>query len=397
VKAPDSQQAPAPGAIVVGGDYQGLGIVRSLGRLGVRVAVIDDERSIARYSRFASSFARVPDLYSEEAIVTALREAVGRTASPGDVVFATRDEVVAAIARHHDELAGLYRIPTPPWESIEWVWDKRKTYELARSLGIPTPRTVVPVDGSELDGLELDYPVVVKPAVKERFVRVTRAKAWRADSPAELRELVARAQSIVPAGETMVQEHIPGGGESQYAYCAFFKDGEAVLSLFARRCRQHPWEFGRASTFVESVEAVPELEQHSLNFLRQIGYYGLAEVEYKYDARDGRFKLLDVNARTWGYHTLGSAAGVDFSAGLYEDQAGHEVEPRQARPGVSWVRLMTDLPTGVSDLFARRVATASYLRSLRTADTEAVWDRRDLRPWLAELALVPYLAVKRGF
>ena len=58
---------------------------------------------------------------------------------------------------------------------------------------------------------------------------------------------------------------------------------------------------------------------------------------------------------------------------------------------------MTDLPTGVSDLAARRVGAASYVRSLRAADTEAVWDRRDLRPWLAELALVPYLAVKRGF
>ena len=216
----------------------------------------------------------------------------------------------------------------------------------------------MPVDASELDGLELDYPVVVKPAVKERFVRVTRAKAWRADSPAELRELVAKAQSIVPAGETMVQEHIPGGGESQYAYCAFFKDGEAVHVAVRAPAPAAPWEFGRASTFVETVEAFPELEEHSLNFLRKIDYYGLAEVEYKYDARDGRFKLLDVNARTWGYHTLGSAAGVDFSAGLYEDQVGHDVERRQARPGVSWVRLMTDLPTGVSDLFARGSAPA---------------------------------------
>jgi D-aspartate ligase len=230
--------------------------------------------------------------------------------------------------------------------------------------------------------------------VNERFVRVTRAKAWRADSPAELRELVAKAQSIVPAGETMVQEHIPGGGESQYACCAFFKDGEAVLLLFARRRRQHPWEFGRASTFVEAVEASQELAEHSPNVLRQIDYYGLAEVGFKYDAREGRFKLLDLNARTWGYHTLGSAAGVDFSAGLYADQIGRQVERQRARPGVSWVRLVTDLPTGASDLFARRLA-ASYLRSLRAADTEAVWDSRDLRPWLAELALLPYLAVKR--
>lgn len=42
------------GALVVGGDFQGLGIVRSLGRQGVPVCVIDDEASIARFSRYAT-------------------------------------------------------------------------------------------------------------------------------------------------------------------------------------------------------------------------------------------------------------------------------------------------------------------------------------------------------
>jgi predicted ATP-grasp superfamily ATP-dependent carboligase len=397
LNARDSHGKQAPGAIVVGGDYQGLGIVRSLGRLGVRVSVIDDERSIARFSRFATTATRVADLYNEDTIVSALLAASGGAAAPGDVVFATRDEIVAAISRNRDALAAVYRVPTPPWESIHHVWDKRQTYELARALEIPTPRTVVADDDRALERLELDYPVVVKPAVKERFIRATRAKAWRADSPAELAELVDRAHAIVPAAETMVQELIPGSGESQYAYCAFFKDGEAVLSLFARRRRQHPWEFGRASTFVETVPDAPELEEYSLRFLRAIDYYGLVELEYKYDARDGRFKLLDVNARTWGYHTLGTAAGVDFSAALYSDQVGRAVERKRARPGVSWVRLMTDLPTGAADVLAGRVRLGPYVRSVRAADTEAVWDRRDIRPWFAELALLPYLAVKRGF
>ena len=49
----------SPGAIVIGGDYQGLGIVRSLGRRGVDVVVIDDERSISRHSRYAAGSYRV--------------------------------------------------------------------------------------------------------------------------------------------------------------------------------------------------------------------------------------------------------------------------------------------------------------------------------------------------
>jgi hypothetical protein len=88
---------------------------------------------------------------------------------------------------------------------------------------------------------------------------------------------------------------------------------------------------------------------------------------------------------------------VDFAASLYKDQLAEPVEPGRARAGVTWLRLLTDLPTGILDVAAKRTSLGSYVRSLLGADTEAVWDRRDLRPWFAELALAPYLIVKRGF
>lgn len=147
---------------------------------------------------------------------------------------------------------------------------------------------------------------------------------------------------------------------------------------------------------METVEE-PEVEALTLRLLRGMGYYGLAEVEFKRDPRDGRFKVLDVNARTWGYHTLGRAAGVDFSALLFADQAGERVTACRARPGVRWVRLVTDLPTGVLEVASRREGLMQYLRSVRDADAESVFCRNDPMPAFAELALVPYLAVKRGF
>jgi D-aspartate ligase len=386
----------APGAVVIGGDYQGLGIARSLGRLGVAVCVIDDERSIARHSRYVTRSLRVPDLSDEAVLVRTLLEAGRRFELDGWVLYPTRDETVATISRHRDELAASFRVPTPGWETIRWASDKRNTYELAARLGIPVPGTHWPADEAELLELEIEVPAVVKPAVKEPFVRATGDKAWRADTRTDLLELFRRASAIVPPGQTMVQELIPGGGSQQYAYCAFFKDGDPVGSIQARRRRQHPWEFGRASTFVETVD-VPEIRDHSLRFLRELDYYGLVELEYKLDARDGAFKLLDVNARTWGYHTLGAAAGVDFSAMLYHDQIGERIEPRRGRPGVKWLRLVTDVPTAIADVSARRISARSYVGSLLGVDVEAVWDRRDLRPWVAELALIPYLIAKRGF
>ena len=390
------ENAAAPGAVVIGGDYQGLGIVRSLGRAGVPVCVIDDEHSISRWSRYATMSFHVPNLSDEQAIVDALLQAAKQHPIDGWILYPTRDEIVAAISRHREALLQHFRVPTPAWETIRWAVDKRNTYELALELGIPTPWTAWPKDDAELAALDVQLPAVVKPAIKERFMKETGAKAWRVDTRDELIARFHQAQQIVPDGQVMLQELIPGTGERQYAYCALFKDSTALASMSARRRRQHPWEFGRASTYVETIDECG-LEAHSLRFLSRIGYYGLVEVEYKHDARDNAFKLLDVNPRTWGYHTLGAAAGVDFSALLYRDQTGEDVSSQRARAGVNWLRLLTDLPTGVLDIKARRTSLASYIRSLCATDTEAVWDRRDLKPWLSELALVPYLIARRGF
>jgi len=176
----------------------------------------------------------------------------------------------------------------------------------------------------------------------------------------------------------------------------FFKNGVAIASMEAKRWRQHPPEFGRAATFVETVEC-PELLAPTLRFLSAMNYYGLAEIEYKLDARDGQYKLLDVNARTWGFHCLGPSAGVDFSYLLFADQIGQPVQGGRGRPGVGWIRMVTDIPTSLRDIIAGRLDVRTYLKSLRNFSTESVFSREDLMPTLAELALLPYLAVKRGY
>jgi D-aspartate ligase len=384
------------GALVVGGDYQGLGIVRSLGRAGVPTCIVDDERSIAAYSRYATYALRVPDLRDEVRTVETILEIGTRLRLDGWVLYPTREETVAAISRHRAMLGDVFRVPTPDWNAIQWVWDKRNTYRLARRVGIPTPRTWYPADRADLAAVDAEPPYAIKPAIKEHFLYTTRAKAWRADSRAELAQRFAEAAALVGPGEVMIQELIPGDGQRQFAYCAFFKQGDAVGSMVVRRQRQHPPEFGRASTFVETIE-LPELESLSKRFLRAIDYYGLVELEYKLDQRLGQYKLLDVNARTWGYHTIGPRAGVDFPRLLFADQLQQRVARCRAEPGITWIRLATDVPTAALELLHRRLDWRAYLRSVKRVDVESVFARDDPLPGLAELALIPYLAVKRGF
>jgi D-aspartate ligase len=408
---PNSSTAPVPlptkwpeaaclssrvGAVVVGGDYQALGIVRSLGQKKVPVCVIDDEYSISRFSHYTTHAIRVPNLRDERKTVDTILEVGRRLDLKGWVLFPTRDETVAAFARYRSLLAEFFLVPTPDWNTVKWAWDKRNTYRLANELGIPTPRTWYPRSVEELDQISAGFPLALKPAIKEHFIYATKVKAWRANSRAELRDLFERVPSQVEPGEVLIQDLIPGDGRQQFAYCAFFKDGRAIGSMVVRRRRQHPPEFGRASTFVETVE-LPIIEEQSERFLRAINYCGLVEIEYKLDPRDGQYKLLDVNGRTWGYHTLGAAAGVDFSCMLFEDQIGEVVHFCRARAGVTWLRFITDVPTGICEILRGRENWRAYLRSLIAFDVESVYSWNDPLPGIAELALLPYLAMRRGF
>ena len=388
----------AVGGVVIGGDFPGLGVVRSLGRHHLPVCVVDDEQSISRFSRYCTLSVRVPDLRDELRTVEALLELGERFDVKGWVLFPTRDDIVAAISRHADVLADRFRVPVTRWDAIRCAWDKRNLYSLGEEVGIPVPRTWRAATVAELDALDdLELPVAVKPAIKERFIYETKAKAWRANTRAELRELYQKAAAIIDPSEILLQDLIPGDGRYQYAYCAFYKNGRSIGRMTARRRRQHPPEFGRASTFVETVD-VPELEEYSQRLLAALDFYGLVELEYKLDPRDGQFRLLDFNARAWGYHSLGGGAGVDFPWLLFADQLGLDVEPCRARPGVRWIRFMTDVPTAIVEMRAGRLGLRSYARTVFGGfDVEAVFSREDPRPGLAEIALLPHLIKSRGF
>ena len=382
------------GAVVIGGDHPGLAVARSLGRRGIPVIIVENQLSISKFSRFVTRVVRVPDLLDEQKTVDSVLEVGRKYGLKGWVLFPTRDEHVAAFSMHRDRLAEIYRVTTPPWETIRWAWDKNNTWKMAEQLGIPTPRTWNVSRADELPALYSRLPLAVKPAVKEKFFYATGAKAWRAETPDQLQQLFKRASTEIKVDDIMLQEIIPGDGNCQLSYCAFFKDGKAHSTLLAKRLRQHPREFGRAASYVETVD-LPEIVESSERLLRAINFYGIVEVEFKHDPRDGQNKLLDINARAWGFHGLGYAAGVDFPYLLFADQLGQEVAPRHAKAGMGWMRLVTDVTIAASDLAQGYLKPGKYLQSIRRTRTESVFCGKDPLPFFAEFALLPYIIMKK--
>ena len=157
-----------------------------------------------------------------------LRRCVRSTRShdvAGWVLYPTRDETVAAIARHRQELSALFRVPTPGWDVIALADDKRNTYDVAERLEIPIPRSSAPGSIDAFDPVAEPGPWAIKPAIKERFIYETKKKAWRADDERTTARRLQACAEIVGPDEVIIQELIPGDGRHQVAFCALCDQG----------------------------------------------------------------------------------------------------------------------------------------------------------------------------
>jgi predicted ATP-grasp superfamily ATP-dependent carboligase len=392
-------EPPAPaaisrqGAVILGGAHGSLEIARSLGRRGIPVWLITADNPLPGLSRYVERSLSWPGPRSDGA-VRFLIELAHRHGLDDWVLFAGSDEDLKFIAQNHAALGAAFTLTTPSWNTVRGACDKRHMNARAATLGIAQPRSHYPQHRDELSDLDIPFPVILKPTVRETRNRFVDAKAWRADDRRSLLALYDQAKSLVGADSLMIQEMIPGDGAAQFSYAGVWHDGKAIGSLVARRRRQYPIDFGFTSTLVETVER-PEIEALAVKFLASLDFSGLVEIEFKFDARDGAYKILDVNARAWTWLGLGAAAGVDFPALQWRLANGETVTPVAARSGVRWRYLTRDLAAALAEMMAGRLSAFRYLRSLGRSSASAVFAWDDPWPGLADLPLSAIRVVTR--
>lgn len=378
-----SPPEPHKGAIVIGSDYSALGIVRSLGRHGIPVWVIREgghaSASLSRYARRRLSW---PGETEAERI--ALLAELAQAGLDGWTLYPTSDEGAALIARNEAALGGHFRLTTPCWETMRWAYDKRLTHSLAERTGIDQPWTACPRSIEEAAAIDIPFPAVLKPAIKDRLNRFTLARAWPVADRAEFLARYAEASALMPPATILVQEMIPGGGDAQFSFGAYCEAGHPLAWVTARRMRQYPPDFGHGSSFVETIDA-PEVEAPSRRLLAAVRYDGIVELEYKKDPRSGRMLLHDFNARSWAWHTLGRRAGIDFPYLAWRHLHGERIGERGAKAGVRWVRGTTDLASALAEMRRGRLSLSAYLRSIRPPTEYAVLALDDPMPALIDI------------
>ncbi len=364
------------GIIVLGGHVQALGIVRIFGRMGLPVIVIDHtKKNISRYSKYSRKLFTVPEKSLKDFLVSLGEK--GEYA--GWIIFPTNDFHVNVLSQNKTELEKYFIVTTDHWKSVSIFYNKRETYKIAEKLNIPIAQSFFPADEEDLKNITPDFPCIIKPAIMHDFFRQTKKKVLVCHNFDELIKKYTFAKQFIPAEQIIIQNIIPGSSRNQFSACFLFLNGKTYVSLVANRLRQHPIDFGNASTYVETVD-LPQLVGYSERILKAAGYNGLCEVEFKKDEVDGVYKLLEINPRTWKWHSIAEQAQSPFLETFYNYLTGNKISVSGSLRFASYRHLLTDFPVQLK-MFVKGYKSAFRLKK---PVVHAVWARDDMKPWFFE-------------
>lgn len=373
--------AVQPPAIVLQASYaNGLGVIRNLARAGVPVLAVDpNPRALGFASRYAACSV-CPDPARDGGDFIAYLEALGRSLPQRAVVFPTHDEFIWPVSRHAERLHEWFRIPFSDWPTMVRLYDKEEQMRAAWRAGVDTPLTVFIRSHADLQAgaAEIPFPAIFKPvqslAFKTRFKRPVLI-IESAD------QLAAVYERCADCGTLMLQEIVPGGDDELFTVGSTLDARSRPLAVFTgKKLRQHPRTFGTARLAVSVW--IEELAEAGLHLLRELHYHGVSQVEFKRDPRDGRYKLMEVNARHWLWHSLAAACGVNLTLASYADAIGKPFTAPRQRDGGKWVLTLKEGVDSVREIQRGEQGVGEWLVSLGGIRTDGVMALDDPRPGL---------------
>jgi predicted ATP-grasp superfamily ATP-dependent carboligase len=259
------------------------------------------------------------------------------------VLFPCSDRWALAVAGLPPEITTSHAVTVAPLEVLQVMIDKELFAQAAARSNVPAPQVLGTTMLDSLGDGDL-HAFFLKPRNSQRFAERFGVKAVQLESKAHAAELVERMRQ--DGVEFLLQEFVPGPPTS-HVFIDGYVDRAGVMRacLARRRLRMHPPEFGNSTMSVTIArEEVSEAIASLRRLFEDLGYFGLFDAEFKQDARDGRFKILEVNARPWWQLELSGAAGLDVCTMAYRDAIGQPLPRLSAyKIGKTWVHPGPDL------------------------------------------------------
>jgi len=365
-------------ALILGGYVNGYSIMQELHENGVPdIVLFSTTREPGSYSNKIKKFVLI-----DPSPATLLKELQTLSAEYAFIVlFPTDDLQLENLYAIYDQIADFCFIPFNK-NNFPASLDKYTQYTWCDRLGVPRPKTLEIRTVEDIDTIsEITYPVLVKPRTRlDEKIKIFRNLHLRDEQ--DLSTNKDALKNFVLSGVSFIaSEIVPGDGSNIYAYVGYRnREGRILNEWTGKKLSQYPDDFGIFSS--ASNRAPVEVLDQGRTLLNGMDLQGIAEPEFKYDCRDGKYKLMEINLRSMMWNRVGYLSGVNLHYTQYADATGGEV-PSYRQEKTKDIHLVC-LKHEISNLIARRGYADIFYHNLFGGDTTSValFDMQDLRPFL---------------
>ena len=252
------------------------------------------------------NFIESPSFENEEELLEILNNYADDSTYDQIVLIATSDKYVRLIVENEGRLGKKFVFNYPTLDIINKLLIKDNFYTTFKDeLELPTT-LVYSCKEKPIINNDLVYPIILKPGNgieynKHEFDGMN--KVYKIQSYEELIATIGQIEKSGYEDNLIIQEFVPGDDCALYDavfYCG--KDKKVKLMTFAQIGLQErtPTGVGNCTVLVNGFDEhgyKEELIYAMKAFLEKIEYQGFAEFDLKYDSRDGKYKVFEINPR----------------------------------------------------------------------------------------------------
>jgi len=379
---------------ILGNHIQALGIARQVKNYGLESYLfISDNASITRFSNCIKKTILFKDNIDLKEKITFYKKMQKKI-----ILVPTNDSMVKFLRDNYYMLENDFYLAIPPPNIVDIFYDKKNSYQFCSLNNIPHPKSFYP--NSITDAIkiseEVDFPVIIKPSVMFTFHKLFGVKAYKCLNPQELIDKIKYISNKIPINEIIIQEFIEGGPQNLFSYGTFAVEGNPIAAIMANRIRQNPMDFGNSTTYAVTCN-VSQIRLLAEKILKLTNYTGLAEIEFMYDKKSDQYKFLEINPRTWKWHTISNKLGFSFICKMIEWINNEDKSTIiNFSDKVAWVERLTDFSIIIKELFHGKNILKNSINSYKKIPkVYAVWDKNDPLPFIMYILLSPILYFKR--
>ena len=371
-------------ALVLGGHVNGYSIVKELYEQGVKeIALFDFGLSLSRFSnkvKYRATINKDPESLLRE--LRTLNEHYEYI-----VTYPTDDLQLENLNAIYEEISGFCYLPFNHKKLLNSL-DKFVQYKACEEIGVPYPKTTHVTTAEDLTSIpKLNFPLLIKPSTRKDLTIETFRTLYLQNNEAFLLEKSSLEDKILKGVEFIVSEYIPGDDTNIYAYTCFrSQDGEILNEWVGKKLTQYPDNYG---VFCSASNDAPEVIRYQGRALVEaLDAFGVVEPEFKYDYRDGSYKLMETNLRSMMWHRTGCISGVNLQKTQFNYATGKEVDTyyQERDQRIHFVLMLHE----ISNLIARKDYWKHFRHNLWGGERRhwAIFEWYDIKPFLFSILIL---------